>query len=33
LWQNRSEEARSFALLHYINVASDIQVTLIKREQ
>jgi hypothetical protein len=33
LWQNRSEEARSFALLHYINVALDIQVTLIKREQ
>ena len=30
-WQNRSEEARQFALTHYINVVSDIQVVLTKR--
>lgn len=30
-WQNRSEEARTFAIQHYINVVSDIQVVLIKR--
>jgi hypothetical protein len=30
-WQNRSEEARAFAIQHYINVVTDISVTLIKR--
>lgn len=30
-WQNRSEEARAFALKHYINVAEDIHVTLTKK--
>lgn len=30
-WQNRSEEARAFAIQHYINVVSDIQVILTKR--
>jgi predicted SAM-dependent methyltransferase len=30
-WQNRSEEARSFAIKHYINVVTDIYVTLTKR--
>jgi hypothetical protein len=30
-WQNRSEESRAFAIQHYINVVSDIQVMLIKR--
>jgi hypothetical protein len=30
-WQNRSEEARTFAIQHYNNVVSDIQVVLIKR--
>jgi SAM-dependent methyltransferase len=30
-WMNRSEEARRFALSHYINVATDIQVTMTKR--
>lgn len=31
-WASRSEEARAFAVRHYINVISDIQVTLTKRE-
>jgi hypothetical protein len=30
-WQNRSQEAQSFAIQHYINVVTDIQVQLIKR--
>lgn len=30
-WQNRSQEAQAFAIKHYINVVSDIQVQLIKR--
>lgn len=30
-WQNRNEEARAFAIRHYINVVSDIQVLLKKR--
>jgi hypothetical protein len=30
-WQNRSEESRAFAVQHYINVVSDIQVMLTKR--
>lgn len=30
-WANRSEDARSFAIKHYINVISDIIVTLEKR--
>ena len=30
-WQNRSQEAQTFAIQHYINVVSDIQVQLIKR--
>jgi hypothetical protein len=30
-WQNRSQEAQTFAIQHYINVVSDIQVTLTKR--
>lgn len=30
-WQNRSEESRAFAIQHYINVVSDIQVVLTKR--
>jgi hypothetical protein len=30
-WQTRSEEARVFAIQHYINVVSDIQVVLTKR--
>ena len=30
-WQNRSEEARAFAIQHYINVVSDIQVVLKKK--
>ena len=30
-WMNRSEEARNFAITHYINVVTDIQVTLTKR--
>ena len=30
-WQNRSEEARTFAIQHYMNVVSDIQVVIIKR--
>lgn len=30
-WASRSEEARNFALNHYINVVSDIYVTLTKK--
>ncbi len=30
-WANRSEEARAFAVKHYNNVVSDIQVALVKR--
>jgi hypothetical protein len=30
-WQNRSQEAQSFAIQHYLNVVSDIQVMLTKR--
>lgn len=30
-WQNRSQEAQAFAIRHYNNVVSDIQVQLIKR--
>lgn len=30
-WQNRSEESRAFAIQHYLNVVSDIQVVLTKR--
>lgn len=30
-WQNRSQEAQSFAIKHYNNVVSDIQVRLVKR--
>jgi hypothetical protein len=30
-WQNRSQESQTFAIAHYINVVSDIQVMLIKR--
>jgi SAM-dependent methyltransferase len=30
-WLNRSEESRVFAIQHYINVVSDIQVTLTKK--
>jgi predicted SAM-dependent methyltransferase len=30
-WQNRSEEARAFAIKYYINVVSDLQATLTKR--
>ncbi|HUS26086.1 MAG TPA: hypothetical protein VMY99_01940 [Nevskiaceae bacterium] len=30
-WQNRSQEAQAFAIKHYINVVSDIQVQLVKR--
>ena len=30
-WQTRSQEAQTFAIAHYINVVSDIQVQLIKR--
>ena len=30
-WQARSEEARNFALVHYINVVTDIQVMLTKK--
>lgn len=30
-WQNRNEEARAFAIQHYVNVVSDIQVMLTKR--
>jgi len=31
-WQNRSQEAQTFAIAHYINVVTDIQVTLTKRD-
>ena len=30
-WQNRSQEAQSFAIQHYLNVVTDIQVLLTKR--
>lgn len=30
-WQNRSQEAQTFAIQHYINVVSDIQITMTKR--
>lgn len=30
-WVNRNEAARTFALKHYINVVSDLQVVLIKK--
>jgi hypothetical protein len=30
-WQNRNQEAQSFAIQHYINTITDIQVMLIKR--
>lgn len=30
-WQNRSQESQMFAIQHYLNVVSDIQVQLIKR--
>jgi SAM-dependent methyltransferase len=30
-WQIRSEEARNYALIHYINVVTDIQVMMKKR--
>ena len=30
-WQNRSEESRAFAIQHYINVVTDIQVMLVKK--
>ena len=32
-WQNRSQEAQAFAMKHYINVITDIQVMLVKRPQ
>lgn len=32
-WQNRNQEAQSFAIKHYINVVTDIQVQLVKRSQ
>jgi hypothetical protein len=32
-WQNRSQEAQSFAIQHYLNVVTDIQVQLVKRPQ
>lgn len=32
-WQNRNQEAQAFAIKHYINVVTDIQVQLIKRTQ
>lgn len=32
-WQNRSQEAQTFAIKHYNNVVSDIQVRLVKRPQ
>jgi SAM-dependent methyltransferase len=31
-WNMKSEEARNFAIVHYINVIADIQVNLTKRE-
>ena len=30
-WQNRSQEAQAFAMKHYINVITDIQVMIVKR--
>jgi hypothetical protein len=30
-WQNRSQEAQGFAIQHYLNVVTDIQVQLVKR--
>lgn len=30
-WQNRSDDARGFAIAHYHNVVNDIQVQLVKR--
>lgn len=30
-WKNRSDEAKQFALKHYINVVDDIQVILVKK--
>lgn len=30
-WQSRSQEAQMFAIQHYINVVSDIQVQIVKR--
>ena len=30
-WQNRSQESQQFAIQHYMNVVSDIQVQLVKR--
>ncbi|HMI09723.1 MAG TPA: hypothetical protein VK497_05005 [Candidatus Saccharimonadales bacterium] len=32
-WQNRNQETQAFAIKHYINVISDIQVQLIKRPE
>ena len=32
-WQTRSQEAQAFAIKHYINVVTDIQVQLVKRPQ
>lgn len=32
LWANRSEEARNFAITHYMNVVNDIHVVLTKRD-
>lgn len=32
-WQNRSQDAQTFAIAHYINVVSDIQVCLTKRSE
>jgi len=32
-WQNRSEEARNFAIRFYINAVSDIQVVMTKRAE
>jgi predicted SAM-dependent methyltransferase len=31
LWASRNEEARSFAVIHYTNVVSDIQINLVKK--
>lgn len=31
MWANRNEEARNFAIKHYINVVMDIQLVLVKR--
>lgn len=30
-WQNRSQDAQAFAMKHYINVITDIQVQIVKR--